>query len=55
MVLKPASSAVGSDGSFLSLPTQEKTCFSYIALHPYRDSSPHRTRIATKLGERMLH
>ena len=33
----------------------EKTCFSHIALHRCRESSPHRTRVTTKLGERMLH
>ena len=48
--LKPASSAVGSDGSFLSLPTQEKTCFSHIPLHRCCESSPHRTPVTTKLG-----
>ena len=32
-----------------------KTCFSHISLHRFRDYSPHRTRLATLLGERMLH
>ena len=36
-------------GHFCSLPTQAKTCFSHIALHRCRESSPHRTRVATKL------
>ena len=35
-------------GHFCSLPTQEKTCFSHIALHRCRDSSPYKTRIASK-------
>ena len=33
----------------------KKTSFSHIALHRFRESSPHRTRVTTKLGERMLH
>ena len=55
IVLKPVSSAVGSDGSFLSAATQENTCFSHIALHRCHESSTNSTRVATKLGERMLH
>ena len=54
IVLKPASNAVGSDGSFLIAYT-EKTSFSHIALQRCHESSPHRAWITTKLGERMLH
>ena len=54
VVQKTASSAVGSDGSFYTLPTHQKTCFSHIALHRCHVSRPHRARITTKLGECML-
>ena len=55
IVLKPTSIAIGSDGSFLFAAYTEKTCFSDIALHRCHESSPHRTRATTKLGERVLH
>ena len=55
IVLKPAGSAVGSDGSFLFAAYTRKNVLSHIARHRCHESSPHRTRIATKLGERMLH
>ena len=55
IVLKPASSAVGSDESFLYATTQEKACFSHIALSRCLESLSHEARITTKLGERMLH
>ena len=32
----------------------KKMCFSQVALHRCRESSPHRTRVTTKLGERKL-
>ena len=40
---------------FCSLPTQEKTCLSHVALHRCHESSPHSPRMMTKLGECMLH
>ena len=49
-----ASSAVGSDASFI-FTAYTRTCFSHIVLHCSRESSPHRTRVATKLGKRMVH
>ena len=33
----------------------EKKCFSHIALHRCRKSSPHRTRVITNLRDHMLH
>ena len=42
-IQKPASSAVGSHGSFLTLPT-EKTYFSHIALHRCHESSGYGSR-----------
>ena len=49
---RPASVVMGH---FCSLPAQETPRFSHIAIHRCHESSPHRTRVTTKLGERMLH
>ena len=51
IVQKSASSAAGSDGSFLDAACTRKKCFSHIALHRCHVSSPHRTRITAKLGD----
>ena len=59
--VKPASGAVGGDGSFLFAAHSRKDvlfahiCTGMIALHRCHESSPHRARITTKLGECMLH
>ena len=55
IVQKPASSAVGSDGSFLIAAYTRKNVLSHLELHRRHKSSPHRARITTKLGECMLH
>ena len=40
---------------FHSQPRQRKTFFSHTTLNCCGDSSPHRTRVSTERGERMLH
>ena len=52
VVLKPTQ---GSGCSRSVSAAAKKTCFSHIALRRCRESSPHKTRVTTELGERMLH
>ena len=55
IVLKPVSSAVSSDGSFLFTAYTRKNVVFAQSTSPLPESSPHRTRVATKLGGRMNH